>query len=133
MSRNGDETSPDWSAPDPWAPTEPPVRPFDWLPPLGHDGFRRDALARPLDHLTTTEVCKKLEITYRQANHWVRRGWIPGLTGNDQRGGSGAGRWWWSPVQVETARRVRDHLDQIRALEADLGTCGPHCQHEDGS
>jgi hypothetical protein len=127
---------PRWDAPDPWAtkdplleakaPEPPPVRPFDWLPPLGRDGFRRDAFKVPEGHLETSAVCEELAITYRQAQYWVTRGWIPGLTPR----GSGNGRQlYWSPEQVEVARRIRDHGRQLEALKANLAACGPHCQH----
>ena len=65
------------------------------------------------------------DITYRQLNHWVDRGWIPGLS-TVQHGGFGQGRghgWRWTLEQVAAARVIRDHLDQARALLADPTRC----------
>lgn len=72
------------------------------------------------------EVCRELNVTYRQLHHWVTRGWIPGLHPQ----GSGGGRLWrWADEQVDAARLVRDHLDMARALIADPTACRG-CEHQ---
>lgn len=46
---------------------------------------------------TTPEVCEMTGATYRQVDHWARKGWIPGQPAEV---GSGMRRR-WTPAQVE--------------------------------
>jgi DNA-binding transcriptional MerR regulator len=57
--------------------------------------------------LTTTEVCRRVGITYRQLDHWANRRYVtPSLQGR----GKGNTRW-WSPTDIA---RVRELVERIK-------------------
>jgi len=65
---------------------------------------------------SSTEVCCLVGITYRQLDYWCRQGFIPGAA---QRVGSGCPRR-FDADQVEAFRHVKDLMDEIADIEAEL-------------
>ena len=55
----------------------------------------------------STELCRRLEITYRQLDHWVTMGYVtPTLNAK----GTGNSRW-WSPDDVDLAERFAERVE----------------------
>jgi hypothetical protein len=71
---------------------------------------------------STVEAMNLLDVTYRQLHYWVTKGWIPGLSPMGS-GNSPDRVWRWTLEQVGVARRIRDHLNQVRTLRADPTRC----------
>lgn len=71
--------------------------------------------------MTSGQVCDRLDITYRQLDHWTRRGWI---TPTIEADGYGTRRG-WTEKDVKVARVVRDMIrrptpDEIRQKVAEV-------------
>lgn len=61
--------------------------------------------------LSTRQVSKQLGITERQLNHWVARGYIPGLEAH----GPGSSLH-WLPQHVAHAAAIRDAIERLTEL-----------------
>lgn len=63
----------------------------------------RERDARPEGSLTSREVCKLLDITYRQLDYWARKGWVEG-----QPAGTTSPGWvrYWTPEQVVRVMQI---------------------------
>jgi DNA-binding transcriptional MerR regulator len=63
-----------------------------------------------MTHLTSTEMCKRTDVTYRQLDYWVNSGYItpeiPGIGSGQQRK--------WGEHQIVTLRKLRDIMNAKR-------------------
>jgi predicted site-specific integrase-resolvase len=80
---------------------------------------------RETEGLSTAEVAVLIGVSFRALSHWVRKGYISGLTP------AGQGRpLRWFPDHIASARMVKTQLDMARHLVRDLTRNAPDQQQD---
>lgn len=71
---------------------------------------------------SSREACRFAGVTYRQADYWIRKGLIPGMSRHGP--GSGQARR-WTAEQVLALYRIADKLDQAQEILESIGLSIP--------